>query len=567
MKWIFKNKKISILLSSFIFLLCLVQIFKANYHLNHSSDIKLRNLLNQYDKNVIIGRCEKGDKNFLDKYNEVEEPLEEQKNLTKYQIALKESIETENWKKLRKYLPRILIFSIIIILDIIFIFVWLFSAFCCCYGKKNKETLGCCGKCTLFIGVIFCILVIAICLFGLFYSFQFYKTINNIDCSIYKLIFHFTDGTDSDYPSNNWVGYEGISDYMLNLERCERRIKKYNESINSFDGGDTQTQNIFNKIQSIVNNVVDINNYLIKELANNGKVIDDISEIFNEKKVDILYDIEDSTFYIDKYYKIGFILLFCLTLGFCFLQMIIVLIYFLTKCDCILCLFHLFWNLEMILIIVGIFIGACMGITGIVITDFVSLLQYAKSSKNIESETPLFFDKINSGGIEGLKICFNGDGNLMKILDFDFSFGTKLNESYNKYQELLKNIEPQLEINKDLSDNIKGFGSELLYLQNKYEELSDENLHNMFNCTFVKNDFNILFNELKKNAAPKLLFIAILLIVADIFAIISSQAGVHLVKNYKGNDTEELVVPKDKNKGRVHGSNNKMDISSEQLRH
>ena len=39
---------------------------------------------------------------------------------------------------------------------------------------------------------------------------MFYKSFNGFICSLYKLVFHFIEGTKNDFPISNWKGFKGI---------------------------------------------------------------------------------------------------------------------------------------------------------------------------------------------------------------------------------------------------------------------------------------------------------------------------------------------------------------------
>ena len=78
-----------------------------------------RNLITVDEMNE---RCQKTKKEFKDKYaDDPKNYVIENVKLDKYQYVLKEIIDEEDYGKIRKYLPRILVYLIIGIIDIIFI--------------------------------------------------------------------------------------------------------------------------------------------------------------------------------------------------------------------------------------------------------------------------------------------------------------------------------------------------------------------------------------------------------------------------------------------------------------
>lgn len=118
MKFALNEKKFHILIFS---LTCCLIIFTINKSFN-ISQVGLRQLIDgeKYKK-----RCEKTLRKFREKYSNTSKYLE-RKNATsdkpdKYQRTLKGIIQDQKYDQITKYLPQILIYLIVAIIDIIFI--------------------------------------------------------------------------------------------------------------------------------------------------------------------------------------------------------------------------------------------------------------------------------------------------------------------------------------------------------------------------------------------------------------------------------------------------------------
>jgi uncharacterized protein YybS (DUF2232 family) len=86
------------------------------------------------------------------------------------------------------------------------------------------------------------------------------------------------------------------------------------------------------------------------------------------------------------------------------------------------------------------------------------------------------------------------------------------------------------------------------------------------NCTFFEKDFQILLEELKEDAAKKLTFFALVIIIADLAAVMSIIVGTTIVNNYKKNAPKEMTMQERHIKMQPQGSNRKMDSSSDNLK-
>ena len=119
------KKKIKILLLSFS---CTLIIFFLNKNSNISSNslpqlpFKLRNL---FELETADKRCENTEKKFLEQYTDSElsdKDLNDFKKDDRYQDVLKDIIREKDLGKIKKYLPRIIMYVIFVVVDILLIF-------------------------------------------------------------------------------------------------------------------------------------------------------------------------------------------------------------------------------------------------------------------------------------------------------------------------------------------------------------------------------------------------------------------------------------------------------------
>lgn len=445
----------------------------------------LRNLLEEEKFNKI---CENTVNKFKGKYNAMKDletqNVESLDKLDKYQEVLKEMIQSKKIKKINKYLPRILTYLIVAIIGVIFIIFWI--SFCClsCKEEKWKKKVGCGTKCSFIIFFVLSIGVIFFCVIGLLYFPYLNKTLNGVSCSIYKFVFHFLNGTNDDYIDSKWAGLDEIYN---NLTEC------YNDERSSS----------LEKVETIQKTFEKINN----------KTLEDI-ECFMETW--------------DKYYPYSSIIIFGGVLIFNFLSLICLFSYFACNCECICCLFHLFWNLEIIFIIATFLLSSVLGSLSIVSKDVSEIFTYQKQYIN-DTEDKFIFDF--SEGAEEIDECLNGDGDLFHLI-FE---------------------------NRDEEERYYNF------INKEYEPYEDKSLLiESFNCSLFKNDYNIFVDELKTSLSKKLYFVSLILIIIGAAGIVSISFGILVY-----NDKKECYPTKSQEIN-IHNNNpmmnNRIDISTENLK-
>ena len=476
MKISLKGKQSYILLFSLTCALIIFTLHKSFNIASSNSSNSIRNLIEQKEYEC---RCEDTLKKFKDKYRESPNETENVTSLEKYENTLKEVINDQKFGNIRKYLPRIIIYLIVAIIDIIFIIFWILF---CCYSCRNvgkQNRIGCGAKCSFIIYFILCLVVIGFCVFGILYYPCLIKGLNNLGCSIYKMVFHSLNGFDDKNENIHWIGLDAIYKNITDLDD-----RDYYKALRTI----AEMGRTFN----------DINDNTLKDI---------------EKILKKVYDNRLPTSII----IFGIIALFNL------LGLISMFLIFVCECKCMSCLFHLFWNIEIILIIATFFLSACIGSASIMSKDLSTIL---KAQKHHLNETFIIdLSKIS----ENINICLNGNGDLISHILPD-----KATNFYNQMEAR------------------SSFNSEV-------------NITDFYNCEYFKLDYNIIIEELEDTIAKKLYFMSLLLIIIDVAGIVSIFFGITIYnsqKEYCPPSSNEINVNIHNNRM----SNNRADLSTENLK-
>ena len=559
-----KNKKTQILLYSLAFTL-VIFLLNKNSNLSpispHRSHLNFRFLIETED---VDKRCKKTPKNFLVQYKvlEIKDSKLDDSSLDKYQQVLKDMINDKKLNKIKKYLPRIIIYLIFIIVDIILLIIWFIFCGCCCCGKKNKDAANGCAKFYFFLFFFLGIIVILICAYGFIITPSFYKSINGIICSLYKLVFHFTEGTKEDYPQNNWKGFEGINNLTQEYSLTYEKINSLNEiTCSSMDEYCTVYNNILSRLKAKQNDE------FIGDLIDAGEKINSTSEVFNEIKNNTLDDIEEVMVYFDKYCKLGLYVLFIAIAVFSLFGLITLTAYFVCNCNCISCLFHLFWNIEMLIILITMLAGIGFGLAGVVGKDAIELLKYAKSEENINNEEEPFLLTFNKEYKEQINECLNKDGNLTSLFGSEYNYQSNIDDYAGDFETKYNELK-----NKNNADNYivklyEEMNLIIISLKELNNNLKQDNLTKIFDCSFFKRDFEILTTEIKDTMCKKFCFFALVIIVVDLVAFLSILFGVLVASNYTGQKIPLETESHDRHiKMSTKDNKHNMDSSSDNLR-
>ena len=475
MKFTRKEKRIYFFIFS---LTCFLVVFTLYQSFNPVSQNSLRNLITVDEMEE---RCQKTKREFREKYDDPKNYEIEIKSdkLDKYQTVLKEMIEEEDYGKIRKYLPRILVYIIIAAIDIIFLIFWILF---CCYACRNVEKqnrIGCGAKCGFIIFFILCIGVILLSVIGVIYTPYLKKGFNAFACSAYKIVFHFLYGTEENQKEFKWVGLYNISQYLTELDP-----NKYRDEI------------------ATIGKMITTFEYI------NDTTLNDTEKVMQD--LDCLYP-------YNSYICFGGVALFNL------LGLLSMFLIFVCECKCMSCLFHTFWNLEIIFIIATFAISAFLGSLSVASKDISKILLIEKNHTFLNNSFVLNFSDIS----EQISICLNEKGDLYN----------NLFENKNFHQDLEKK---------------------------NHMKLNETDIKNQFNCSFFEMDYKIFADELKETIAQKLYFISLLFIIVDAAAIVSIFFGITIYNSQKSYyPPNEINVNID---NRLANNNNRVDLSTENLK-
>lgn len=558
-----KSKKTQILLLSFAFTFIIFILNKNPSKSLPKLTFNLRNLLSDED---VTKRCEKAPKDFLSKYNATTElpPLEEKdlSDLSESQLILKGIIEGEkvNFNTIKKYIPKILIFFIFLIVDVFFIIMWfVFCGCCCCCGKKNKPFAGGCAKFLFFLFCFFSVISILICVIGFIVSPSIYKSINGVLCSLYKVVFHLIEGVNGEIPISDWKGLDGINDLISKYKKSEQNIKNLIECQGS-DDYCTAYNNILTQLKNALNSDSS------SKLDQFKEKITSFSSEFTSIKDKTFDSVENIMKKIDDYYKLATIILFAALAGLCLLGMLTLVPYFCCNYGCISCLFHLFWNIQMLLIVITVLIAICLGVVGIVCKDAISLLNYSVSSKNLENEKPFLLDFLGEHK-DKIDTCFNKNGNISSLFISEELYNKNVEDISNDFKTEYSKNKDNFKENVNLAKAYEQLDKEIDVIIELNNNLKRDQLSNILNCQFMRVDYDIITKEINDCLAKTLVLFSIIIIISDLAAFVSILFGLLFVINYKGqNDFEEVKSHERNNKSQSRDTRNKMDSSSENLR-
>ena len=465
MKFTRKEKRIYVLLFS---MTCFLIIFALYKNLGSSPSNGLRNLIEYSD---FEDRC-KDLKNKLEKdYSEKEGEFEWNKEtLEGYQNTLIEIIKEKEYGKISKYLPRILTYLIVAIVGIIFIIFWI--VFCCfaCKTVGRQDSVGCGAKCCFIIYLILCLAVIFFCVMGIIYTSPLKQTLNSLACSTYKLVFETLQDERDDEPKvDSWIGLYNISKELNDL----------------YPNSDEEKKSI---VQNMISTFEDIKSETLNDTEKIMKHVDHL-DIYNS--------------------LIGFGGIALLN----FFGLLSMFLIFVCQCKCMSCLYHIFWNIEIIFIICTFFISAIIG----------SLSNVSKDISEILSSQIYSLNQSNANK-----------------MDFIFNFS---------------------EIGGPVNACI--FGEQNLYSYIFKDNADDNDLKNKSNCTFFEEDFKIIVYGLKETVSKKLFYVSLLYIIADVVCIVSIFLGISIYNSQKGYNPPNDINVNINNRMPI---NNRIDLSTENLK-
>ena len=536
-----KNESIKYFLIVLCITTTLMLVKKSNILETLTNSSSLRNLLDKSKRNYL---CDKAGSRLMNKYKDdfkEEDPKVEK--LSKSQQSIIDFARDKKYSNIKPFVKHVAIFFVFIILAIFLIFFWI--SYCCCSSCScclfsTSGPSKCCSGIQFFItgGCLFLVIIFSIVNLALIT--KFYQRINGAGCSIHYFLDHVVDGLAPDYSkrSGEWQGIDGLINKLNYTDKEMGNIKSDTKNLNtkiSIDPNKDQCKKEYEDLKKqieVTNNMISSSFSAITKEGNTD--MSDIKKDFadaNDKVGDELYKVmHDHT---NKYAKkISQAIFFIVLFGSC-LGLAVLFLYFCCGLTLMRKIYVIFWNLFMLLAILAFLYSGVFGIIGYIFTDGAHVSQYILSQKNLNSSDPLVFKSTDKNVINLIETCANGDGNFSKVL--------------NGYDDVNKNIESwknnrneYIEQQKKIScGNSKEYYKELISITNRSLDLT-YNLTNV-TCRFVRNDKNILVNEID-DAGLYSIAMCVMSILIAIFLCISIVSGILLVHKYRLGDHNESGI-------------------------
>ena len=537
-----KNESIKYFLIVLCITTTLMLVKKSNILETLTNSSSLRNLLDKSKRNYL---CDKAGSRLMNKYKDdfkEEDPKVEK--LSKSQQSIIDFARDKKYSNIKPFVKHVAIFFVFIILAIFLIFFWISYCCCSCYSCCLFSTSGpskCCSGIQFFItgGCLFLVIIFSIVNLALIT--KFYQRINGAGCSIHYFLDHVIDGLAPDYSkrSGEWQGIDGLINKLNYTDKEMGNIKSDTKNLNtkiSIDPNKDQCKKEYEDLKKqieVTNNMISLSFSAITT----NKTKSDMSDIdkdfgdANDKVGDELYKImHDHT---NKYAKkISQAIFFIVLFGSC-LGLAVLFLYFCCGLTVMRKIYVIFWNLFMLLAILAFLYSGVFGIIGYIFTDGAHVSQYILSQNNLNSSDPLVFKSTDKNVINLIETCANGDGNFSRVL--------------NGYDDVNKNIESwknnrneYIEQQKKIScGNSNEYYGELIKITNRSLDLT-YNLTNV-TCRFVRNDKNILVNEID-DAGKYSIAMCVMSILIAIFLCISIVSGILLVHKYRLGDQDESGI-------------------------
>lgn len=392
----------------------LIALILLHFGIGHYS------LKNKYDENKRIlstkneiDICHKVDESFNSNYEMLDS---QKKNELKYNgndEKLIDYLKEKNMINSINYLKSFFVsYSIAISVDIILIFVWIYSLSCycnprcCCKGEK-----GCCCKISMYITIAMFFGIFINGVFGIIYWGKLIRNLAEAGCSYNKMFDHFKNGFGEDYAnSKEWSGFDGICKTLsdskdINISELKNKYSSINECKNrEIDRNLDDSCSILEKGIDFINK---INTFSIEQLEASITLINDFKIGFLEVEKnykDDLISINNKLINLSQLYLACFILMMIFgALGF------FILLTYTQKCQFLQYLFFIFFNIEAIFMIFLILMGIYFGLIDSISRNIVSISVYSTSSENLGSQNPIIFNKSMSNYID---ICVNKNSSL-----------------------------------------------------------------------------------------------------------------------------------------------------------
>ena len=559
-----KNVKISYFFLAF-FITCTIMLMKTDNFLENIKDsLYLRRLFQSSIKDYA---CNKAGSRITDKYDGSfdEEPSDPKENLTASQNAIINFIRDQTYNNIAPLIKKLWLFIAFLILDVIFIFVWI--AYCSCYCCKcclfKQAPQSQLGKALSFsISALFNIVVIILSIMILLRMNPFFQRINGLGCTTMMFLDHMNKGLSPQYPpmASQWEGFINIiqkfseckakydSIDFINVEKSYNSAKAYivyeNDPICLAEFNEemlTKDRDAFYGIIRSSFASMDFSSQ-IQDINKTITTVDESCDNIEDNMHKALHN------YINSHIKNACLSIFSLNLILAAFSLIFTTLYFFLKRGVFRRVYVFVWNFSFLFMILSILIGVIFGVLGNLLQDGVQVLHYILSSQNINSKDPLIFTNTN----EFIKImiddCTNGNGDF--LLNFQESLSL-IGEFEKVYFEMKKESLFLCD-----AETIEVLGE---YYDSLIEgiDISTNISTDLFNikCDFAKNDENIILNEADRGG-EKGIFLSTLQFCVGISIGLSALGGIIFAHRYKLSDQDKIMRNDIKGDVVIHNVNN-----------
>ena len=206
---------------------------------HYKPSITPRNLIETYQVNEV---CNRTSKDILSRYKTHDFTYEPNKNSKT--DALVNYLKDNNIKYIIEYLPRVLLFAILIIIAIFSLIGWLCYCCCCCCPscccKPNKDNKpGCCGFTTALFLLVFYGIIVVMAVTNIGLSSKLLEGINGASCALFKFYDTVIHGEDEEIQLPRWDGIKKILDKLdetaLFINQIEFNSAEGQEAINKIE--------------------------------------------------------------------------------------------------------------------------------------------------------------------------------------------------------------------------------------------------------------------------------------------------------------------------------------------
>ena len=545
-----KNILFAIFITSNIMLLKNSNIFNKE-----NISIIERKLFESQTKDYV---CDKAGSGITEKYEGDfnEEPAAEKKDLNKAQKAIVNFIRNPSYYNLKPYFNRIWLFIAFLVLDIIFLFLWISYCFCHCYKKclfkPAKDSKK--GRITFYIiSALFNLFVIIFSIIVLIKINSFFKKINGLGCSVLMLLDHINKGLSPSYPnySQHWVGLIAIID-KFKTNRIKFNSIDYTEVEIKFNITKEEYNKSMNKDPECLEDFSDYENDkdIFYEFMNASFANIDFSEIIQDLEKSVISiektfdDVEDNIYkalynYINNHIKNSCVAIFSITLLFGFLGLLFLSLYYFLKINIFRKFYITIWICSMLLTLLVMLIGIIFGVLGYLFEDGVQIWNYILSLQNLNNENPLIFktkEKFITGIIDD---CINGDGDFMEIIQEGILALSSLEKvPFEVTLSQLKLLNCSINARNAMIDYYEVMLNRMDQAYNISNDLFD------IKCSFAKNDKNIILNQIDF-AGDKGIILSTFQLLVGLFSAISILGGIlsaHKYKLLKENKNNNVTV-------------------------